>query len=85
MKKAKAKPKPAAKTNESTHMAKVSLAELGKYWAEGFDLQGAALGEVVTYFDEKSRTAFIEYVISQPAGPGAVQKVTANRRKRKSN
>ena len=56
MQKTKATSKPPA----TTHMAKVPLADLGQFWAQGFDLQGAELGDVITHFDTHTRTAIIE-------------------------
>ena len=82
--------KPAVSTehpvNTQTHMAKVSLSELGEFWAHGYDLEGGQLVTVTTHFDAHTRTAIIEYV-TQP-GPDAkdVQKVTTRRRQpRKPN
>jgi len=85
MAKSKAKKKPISKALETTHMAKVPLDKLGLFWARGFDLEGEELGDVVTHLDEKTRTAFIEYVTRRPADQPTVQKVTAKRRKNKPN
>ena len=66
---AKPTPKPAGQPETKVQMAKASLDELGKYWAQGYNLLGDELVKVVTHLDHQTRTVFIEYTTRPPAAP----------------
>ncbi len=80
MAKKKAKQKPAPAEITTTHLAKVSLDDLGKFWASGFQVAPEVLGDVITHFDSQTRTAIIEYQTTRPGDHLPAQKVTARRR-----
>jgi len=67
-----------------SHIVKVTLADLGKYWAQGYDLDDQELKDVTTHLDPQTRDVFIEYVTGpkpQPPRKTAVQKVTTRRKR----
>ena len=85
MAKTRQPPKPKPEPICKKHMCKVTLAELGLHWAKGFKVAPESLGDVITHFDAHTRIAIIEYQTKRPAESPPVQKVTASRRKMKTN